>query len=133
MSSGFHPLPRIRRSSTMAGFIVQQRVHVRQGRLNYTTLADLPEGAPDMTGTFPIHNQPAVILFDSGATHSFISISSALARSAPGRSSAATWPASGGGRAELAEPRLDALTWPTQVPPGWHIEWVPSSAEDREE
>nr|CAB3503780.1 unnamed protein product [Digitaria exilis] len=30
---------------------------------------------------------------------------SALARSAPGRSSAATWPASGGGRAELAEPR----------------------------
>nr|CAB3504400.1 unnamed protein product [Digitaria exilis] len=31
-----------------------------------------------------------------------------LARSAPGRSSAATWPASGGGPAELAEPRR----WP---------------------
>nr|CAB3504695.1 unnamed protein product [Digitaria exilis] len=28
---------------------------------------------------------------------------------------------------------VDALTWPTQVPPGWHIEWVPSSAEEREE
>jgi hypothetical protein len=26
-----------------------------------------------MTGTFTIHHQPAVILFDSGATHSFIS------------------------------------------------------------
>ena len=26
-----------------------------------------------MTGTFSIHNKPAVILFDSGATHSFIS------------------------------------------------------------
>nr|CAB3502861.1 unnamed protein product [Digitaria exilis] len=51
----------------------QQRVQVRQGRLNYTTLADLPEGAPDMTGIFPICTQPAVILFDSGATHSFIS------------------------------------------------------------
>nr|CAB3502616.1 unnamed protein product [Digitaria exilis] len=51
----------------------QQRVQVRQGWLNYTTLADLPEGAPDMTGTFPICTQPAVILFDSGATHSFIS------------------------------------------------------------
>nr|CAB3503748.1 unnamed protein product [Digitaria exilis] len=38
----------------------QQRVQVRQGRLNYTTLADLPEGAPDMTGTFPIHNQPII-------------------------------------------------------------------------
>nr|CAB3504402.1 unnamed protein product [Digitaria exilis] len=51
----------------------QQRVQVRQGRLNYTTLVDLPEGAPDMTGTFPIHTQLVVILFDSGATHSFIS------------------------------------------------------------
>ena len=26
-----------------------------------------------MTGTFSIHNKPAVILFDSGASHSFIS------------------------------------------------------------
>nr|CAB3503808.1 unnamed protein product [Digitaria exilis] len=25
------------------------------------------------------------------------------------------------------------MTWPAQVPPGWHIEWVPSSAEDRED
>ena len=27
-----------------------------------------------MSGTFSIHNKPAVILFDSGATHSFISV-----------------------------------------------------------
>jgi hypothetical protein len=26
-----------------------------------------------MTGTFTIHHQPAIILFDSGATHNFIS------------------------------------------------------------
>ena len=26
-----------------------------------------------MTGTFSIHHKPAVILFDSGASHSFIS------------------------------------------------------------
>jgi hypothetical protein len=39
----------------------------------FTTLSKLPEGAPIMTGTFTIHHQPAVILFDYGATHSFIS------------------------------------------------------------
>ena len=48
-------------------------MQVRQGRVNFTTLAKLPEGAPIMTGTFSIHHKPAVILFDSGATHSFIS------------------------------------------------------------
>jgi hypothetical protein len=36
-------------------------------------IADLPEGAPVMSGTFNIYNKPAIILFDSGATHSFIS------------------------------------------------------------
>jgi hypothetical protein len=51
----------------------KQTVQVRQGRVNFTTLSELPEGAPIMTGTFTIHHQPAVILFDSGATHSFIS------------------------------------------------------------
>jgi len=46
---------------------------VRQERLNYTTLIDLPEGAPVMMGTFSVYNKPAVILFDFGASHSFIS------------------------------------------------------------
>jgi hypothetical protein len=38
------------------------------------TLSELPEGALIMTGTFTIHHQPAVILFNSGANHSFISL-----------------------------------------------------------
>jgi hypothetical protein len=46
---------------------------VRQGRLNFTTMADIPEGAPVMTGIFSVLNYPAIILFDSGASHSFIS------------------------------------------------------------
>jgi hypothetical protein len=46
---------------------------VRQGRLNFTTLADIPEGAPVMTGIFSVLNYPAIIFFDSGASHSFIS------------------------------------------------------------
>jgi hypothetical protein len=46
---------------------------VRQGRLNFTTLADIREGAPIMTGIFSILNFPTVILFYSGASQSFIS------------------------------------------------------------
>jgi hypothetical protein len=46
---------------------------VRQGRLNFTTLADIPEGGPVMTGIFSVLNYPAIILFDSDASHSFIS------------------------------------------------------------
>jgi hypothetical protein len=51
----------------------KQKVQVRQGKLNFTTLEELPEGAPIMTGIFSVYNQPALILFDSGASHSFIS------------------------------------------------------------
>jgi hypothetical protein len=48
-------------------------MQVRQGQINFTTLAELPDGAPIMSGTFFIHHKPVVTLFDSGATHSFIS------------------------------------------------------------
>jgi hypothetical protein len=48
-------------------------VQVRQGRLNFTTMADIPEGAPVLTGIFSVLNYLAIILFDSGASHSFIS------------------------------------------------------------
>jgi hypothetical protein len=48
-------------------------VQVRQGRVNFTTLSELPEGVPIMTGTFSINHQPVIIFFDSSATHSFIS------------------------------------------------------------
>jgi hypothetical protein len=40
--------------------------------VNFTTLSELPEGAPIMTGTFSINHQPVIVLFDSGTTHSFI-------------------------------------------------------------
>jgi hypothetical protein len=47
-------------------------VQVRQGRLNFTTMADIPEGAPVLTGIFSVLNYPAIILFDFGASQSFI-------------------------------------------------------------
>jgi hypothetical protein len=48
-------------------------VQVRQGMLNFTSMSDIPEGASVLTGTFFISDTPVKILFDSGATHSFIS------------------------------------------------------------
>jgi hypothetical protein len=48
-------------------------VQVRQGKLNFTTMSDIPKGASVLTGTFSINDTPVKILFDSGATHSFIS------------------------------------------------------------
>jgi hypothetical protein len=43
-------------------------IQVRQGRVNFTTLAELSDGAPVMSGTFSIHHKLVVTLFDSGAT-----------------------------------------------------------------
>jgi hypothetical protein len=42
-------------------------------RIYYTQVATTPEGEPIMMGTFLVANHPAVILFDSGASHTFIS------------------------------------------------------------
>jgi hypothetical protein len=48
-------------------------VQVRQGKPNFTTMSDILERASVLTGTFSINDTPVKILFDSGATHSFIS------------------------------------------------------------
>jgi hypothetical protein len=42
-------------------------------RVYYTQVATTPEGEPMMMGTFLVANHPTVILFDSGASHTFIS------------------------------------------------------------
>jgi hypothetical protein len=44
-------------------------VQVRRGKLNFTTMSDIPAGASVLTGTFSINDTPVKILFDSGATH----------------------------------------------------------------
>jgi hypothetical protein len=45
----------------------------KTGRIYYTQVATTPEGEPVMMGTFLVANHPAVILFYSGASHTFIS------------------------------------------------------------
>jgi hypothetical protein len=37
----------------------KQKIQVKQGKLNFTTLEEVPEGAPIMTGIFSVYNQPA--------------------------------------------------------------------------
>jgi hypothetical protein len=45
----------------------------KTGRIYYTQVATTPEGELVMMGTFLVANRPAVILFDSSASHTFIS------------------------------------------------------------
>jgi hypothetical protein len=45
----------------------------KTGRIYYTQVATTPEGEPVMMGTFLVASHPTVLLFDSGASHTFIS------------------------------------------------------------
>jgi hypothetical protein len=45
----------------------------KTGRIYYTQVATTPDGEPVMMGTFLVANHPAIILFDSGASHTFTS------------------------------------------------------------
>jgi hypothetical protein len=45
---------------------------VKTGHVNYTAMEDIPEGEQVLTGTFSLNGYPAVVLFDSAATHDFI-------------------------------------------------------------
>jgi hypothetical protein len=44
----------------------------KSGRVHYIQAGAIPEGKPVMMGMFSIAKQPAVILFDSGTSHTFI-------------------------------------------------------------
>jgi hypothetical protein len=45
----------------------------KTGRVYYTKVATTPEGEPVMMGTFRVANHPAIVLFDCGASHTFMS------------------------------------------------------------
>jgi hypothetical protein len=48
-------------------------IATRTGRVNYTTVEDVPEGEHVLVGTLSLNGHPIVILFDSGTSHDFIS------------------------------------------------------------
>ena len=41
--------------------------------MHYTTIEEIPTGEVVTAGTFLVNQHPVVILFDSGASHSFMS------------------------------------------------------------
>jgi hemin uptake protein HemP len=45
----------------------------KTGHVNYTTMEDIPEAEPILTGTFVLNDHSAVVLFHSGATYDFVS------------------------------------------------------------
>jgi hypothetical protein len=51
----------------------QKVVVAKTGHVNYTTMEDIPEGEPVLASTFSLNEYHVVTLFDSGATHDFIS------------------------------------------------------------
>jgi hypothetical protein len=42
-------------------------------RVHIMTIDEIPEGEPITAGKFPVNQHPAVVLFDSGSSHSFMS------------------------------------------------------------
>jgi len=51
----------------------QGNPNARQGHMHYTTLEEIPSGEVVTAGTFLVNQHPTVVLFDSGASHSFMS------------------------------------------------------------
>jgi hypothetical protein len=45
----------------------------RTGRVNYTTVEEIPTGEEVLAGTFFLNEHHVIILFDSGASHDFMS------------------------------------------------------------
>jgi len=42
-------------------------------RVHHTSIEEIPEGEPVIAGMFPINQHLAIVLFDSGSSHSFMS------------------------------------------------------------
>ena len=47
--------------------------NIRQGHVHYTTVEEIPAGEVVTASKFLANDHPAVVLFDSGASHSFVS------------------------------------------------------------
>src|SRR5688572_14148163 len=54
-------------------FVRRKFVNTKTGQAHYMTVEEIPEGEPILAGMYHVNNYPAMVLFDSGASHTFIS------------------------------------------------------------
>jgi hypothetical protein len=79
----FQPEPKRGKSSREpTSTVIQPRGQLRapmprSGHVNHTTIEDIPEGEEVLAGTFLLFGRPIITLFDSGASHDFISVACA--------------------------------------------------------
>ena len=66
------PAPQAPRQAGQQGRPAQPRAP-RQGKVNHVTAESAAEAPNVVIGTFMVNSYPATVLFDTGATHSFIS------------------------------------------------------------
>ena len=65
------PAPQAPRQSGQQGRPAQPRAP-RQGKVNHVTAESVAEAPNVVIGMFMVNSYPAIVLFDTGATHSFI-------------------------------------------------------------
>ena len=51
----------------------QGNSYEHQGHVHYTTMEEIPSGEVVTASMFLVNHHPAIVLFDSGASHSFMS------------------------------------------------------------
>src|SRR5438105_6262924 len=68
-----NPAPQLTLGQGSNQAIQKKRGTIQTGRVNFAEISEVPASAPIMAGTFLVNGHPTVILFDLGASHSYIS------------------------------------------------------------
>jgi hypothetical protein len=59
--------------SKFCPYLPRKKQHTYNARVHYTIVDEIPEGEPVTAGKFSINQNPVVVLFYSGSSHSFMS------------------------------------------------------------
>jgi hypothetical protein len=59
--------------SKFCPYLPRKKQQTYNARVHHTTVDEIPEGERVTAGKFSVNQNPAVVLFDSGSSHSFMS------------------------------------------------------------